>query len=833
MATLQSMLILTLRDQVSGNASRISAALGRISDVGTRTARHLNRGQTSLIAGLNLSTGNLKQSYYDWDNLGNQIQAITEASDQKMGALKGTIDGVSASIGVMPQELFEAAKAWIELGNSIDSYSKNAEVAAKVSRITGIPVKEQMKETSALMRAYGFSMDDADAYKHFEEVYLVASKGMLGGAPAFGEAMKNAAPAAKAAGLSLEETAALVQTLGGQFNAGEIGTAIKTILPRLQSPRSKALGMLEASGIDITSLFRLDGDRIKTEASKSFGNLVGFIAGDVNQQTQAALDKAFAGTDVSNGAKPLEKRINAILLDAYGKETLGGNKVFPPGMAKEFRYATAQMLAMYSNGLNLNSVLQTLGDQAGHLREDEFRSGGAAALIKELTPALGELSPALQESFRQAFANADLQKNGYLLREKLKALIQQDFGSDLAPAGVNAVFTSLSKVWDSFSTGANVPLLDALGGLQRYSVFLDVLRQHAHVNERIQHNSEMSPGAIERKWAIFDNDGFARATDHLAANWDAFWKKLGDGAVGKDAAFLVESLANLIKSLDNVDPTAQRFAFWGIAVAGGLGTVRAALALILGPLARFVGLAGALPAAAELAGAATGAGGLAALAAGGGAAAVAKRGMIGRLFRSKWTWIALLGAAAAEYMNDADASEVGGKPPATGTAKAPAPPTWKDKIVKSLLSDNGGYTPLSPAEAAEIKAMQEKDKGSWWHRLWASHASAPAPSPGATAVAAGNAVATGRDGAAEKTTADLSGLETQAQGSVSAISSAMAQVQAIVAAVDLTAQGRRIAETLAAGIRSGTSSIAAAAQAAADAATHAAVRDSLADGGLR
>ncbi|MFN3624623.1 MAG: phage tail tape measure protein [Hyphomicrobium sp.] len=78
----------------------------------------------------------------------------------------------------------------------------------------------------------------------------------------------------------------------------------------------------------------------------------------------------------------------------------------------------------------------------------------------------------------------------------------------------------------------------------------------------------------------------------------------------------------------------------------------------------------------------------------------------------------------------------------------------------------------------------------------------------------------------------LSQVQQQAQAIPAAVQSAMAQVQSIVGSVDLTAQGARIAQSLANGIRSGTGAIAAAARDAAQAAqVGSAMRGAYSDGG--
>ncbi len=78
----------------------------------------------------------------------------------------------------------------------------------------------------------------------------------------------------------------------------------------------------------------------------------------------------------------------------------------------------------------------------------------------------------------------------------------------------------------------------------------------------------------------------------------------------------------------------------------------------------------------------------------------------------------------------------------------------------------------------------------------------------------------------------LSQIQSQAQAIPAAVQAAMAQLQSIVGAVDLTAQGARIAQSLANGIRSGTGAIAAAARDAAQAAqVGSAMRGAYSDGG--
>jgi hypothetical protein len=136
--------------------------------------------------------------------------------------------------------------------------------------------------------------------------------------------------------------------------------------------------------------------------------------------------------------------------------------------------------------------------------------------------------------------------------------------------------------------------------------------------------------------------------------------------------------------------------------------------------------------------------------------------------------------------------------------------------------------------------------GDWWSAaksaFWGffglgsdAEAADAKPKPAETISRAGNAVATGQDIQLPEVTVNQGTdgrVGDSAQNIASAIGGAMDQVRAIVSGVDLTAEGHRIAESLANGIRSGISAIEGAARDAASAAAHAAVRGAYSDGGF-
>ncbi|WP_072377643.1 phage tail tape measure protein [Hyphomicrobium sp. NDB2Meth4] len=366
MANLTSSLVISLRDQVSGPAGGVSKSLLNIQRAAESIARvssKLNLGTKNLLNPLkDVGTDNLDETYYQWDQLAQQIAAISETGADGMMRLKDAIRRVSTESRTPPQDLMAAAKAWLELGNSLDTFEKIAAIAAKTSRITGVSPAQQMTGVNSILRAYGKDPNNIEDVSHFEELYLVASKGMVGGAHAFEEAMKTFAPVAKATGMTVEEAAALVQTLGGQFEAGEIGNALKTGFVRLLRPRSGALPQLRAAGIDYTKWFNFDIDKLQREGGLDFAERLRGMGRRVSPELAREINEAFETADLSEGAGPLQDKLTAILTDAYGHSTRKGKKVLDGQTTKDIAAAVAQHVQAYRDAMKGFNVAQFLDD---------------------------------------------------------------------------------------------------------------------------------------------------------------------------------------------------------------------------------------------------------------------------------------------------------------------------------------------------------------------------------------------------------------------------------------------------------------------------------------
>lgn len=323
MSFMQATAVITAIDRASGVFGRVAtaarAASGRYSSAASAfaAAGHKMHGALGLAAPTGLGLGMFGFDQYEYDKLVHQYRAIAELTPDAFQKVQDAITATSNSMGVNKTELLDAAKGWQELGNSPESFIKNVGIATKVSRIAGITVAEQMKETSAMMRAFGHSLDDAATYKHFEEVYQVASKGMKGGAHAYGEAMQAWAPVAAGLGMTFEQASAFAQTLGGQFDPSAIGNALKTGFMRLVAPVPKSKAALQAQGIDPKDFGEFDDAKLR-DSRALIGALKGTGAFSITPQIEKIIAQELATADLSQGIDPLTERLNERLAKAMG-----------------------------------------------------------------------------------------------------------------------------------------------------------------------------------------------------------------------------------------------------------------------------------------------------------------------------------------------------------------------------------------------------------------------------------------------------------------------------------------------------------------------------------
>jgi TP901 family phage tail tape measure protein len=291
---------------------------------------------------------------------------------------------VEDAIGALPQVLNLAQASALDLGRAADIVTN-------------------------IMAGYGIGVDGlADANDVLTATFTNSNTSL----DQLGQAFKMVGPVAKSLGLDLDETAAILGTLGNAGYQAEMGgTALRNILLALVAPAGNFSKLTKELGVDTQELgvdLASSANALKSlgvNVKDANGELLPFT--DIMDQMKTGLEKIQDPADRT-----------AILIEVFGKR--GG----------------PQMAALLEQGSDavggLQDKIQSLGGVTKDIA-DQMESGIGGAL----------------RAFRSAFQSVAIE-------------IGESVSGDIAPAigGFTEIFRTLS---DEIDTGTFDPILNAIG----------------------------------------------------------------------------------------------------------------------------------------------------------------------------------------------------------------------------------------------------------------------------------------------------------------------------------------------------------------------------------
>ncbi len=175
-----------------------------------------------------------------------------------------------AKLGFTSDEITKVTEATLALAQASDSdLATAAEVAGSTLRAFGLDASETQRVTDVMASSFSSSALDMSLFK---------------------DSMKFVAPVAKAAGLSLEETSAMLAALANNgIKGSQAGTALRRIIQELGTGSgtvSEKIAALNESGLNLTSSFDEVG-RSASSALLVLGNSIGDV-GTLTSQFEGA-----------------------------------------------------------------------------------------------------------------------------------------------------------------------------------------------------------------------------------------------------------------------------------------------------------------------------------------------------------------------------------------------------------------------------------------------------------------------------------------------------------------------------------------------------------------
>lgn len=209
--------------------------------------------------------------------------------DAMFQKLSGYSKELSNEYGISGKIINEAFYQVLSSGNEAGTkgFKELTNAAILLNKLTGLDLAKGVEQLSDTINIFG---DTAENSAKFVNVFFKASRLGATTVPQLMDAMTQAAPAARALGISMEETTSILTAFASKgIKGANAGYVLRRILNRLVSPTKKARDAMEELGLkvfDSTGKMRPIVDVFKDMQSKLKG---------LTQEQQANILKAIAG----------------------------------------------------------------------------------------------------------------------------------------------------------------------------------------------------------------------------------------------------------------------------------------------------------------------------------------------------------------------------------------------------------------------------------------------------------------------------------------------------------------------------------------------------------
>jgi hypothetical protein len=227
--------------------NKAERALDRAGRQMQATGKKLTMQLTAPIAGMGAIAVNTFQAF---EQQMAEVKAVSGATGAEFEALKKNAEKLGASTIFTAKEVGALQAEFARLGFSADEITKVTEATLYLAQASGEDLARSAEIAGATIRAFGL---DASQTTHVADVMAESFNKSALDLSTFADAMKYVGPVAAAAGISLEETSAMLAVLSNSGIKGSMaGTALRKIIGDLGAgaePVTEKIKQLAASGI--------------------------------------------------------------------------------------------------------------------------------------------------------------------------------------------------------------------------------------------------------------------------------------------------------------------------------------------------------------------------------------------------------------------------------------------------------------------------------------------------------------------------------------------------------------------------------------------------------
>lgn len=249
-------IVLSAKDKASGALGRFG---NRVNSIGSSakgsaaSVKQLAAGLVALAATFlslrsvaGFFTNAVKESA-DFEEQLAKVKAVSSATTEEMVLLKAAASEMGAATTFNASQAANAMETLARAGLNTEQTLQALPEVLALARGNSISLAEAASLVTQSIQGMGAEFDQSGRYA---DVLTRAAQRANTSVVGLGQALSYAAPTARALGLDVEQTAALVGKLADAgIDASRAGTALNSIFSQFQDPASKFRGELDALGI--------------------------------------------------------------------------------------------------------------------------------------------------------------------------------------------------------------------------------------------------------------------------------------------------------------------------------------------------------------------------------------------------------------------------------------------------------------------------------------------------------------------------------------------------------------------------------------------------------
>ncbi len=220
--------------------ARASKAARQLGSKMQKIGRTMSMALTAPIVGFGIS---ILKIAGDFEASMNRVQVLTSATGEEFKKLRQQARDLGATTAFSAKEAADGMGFLAQSGFEVNEILAAMPSVLNLAGAAGQDLATTADQLSNIMKAFGLESSEAG---HASDVLALAASSTNTNVSQMAEALKFAAPDAKALGVSLEQTAAMLGLVGDAgIQASMAGTGLRMALKRLLDPGEKAIAVFE------------------------------------------------------------------------------------------------------------------------------------------------------------------------------------------------------------------------------------------------------------------------------------------------------------------------------------------------------------------------------------------------------------------------------------------------------------------------------------------------------------------------------------------------------------------------------------------------------------